>query len=98
MTQLHPSRKLSLIFLLSVVATLFLASLHAKAMYDPSTYRATDPAYPVTYTDSQKQAQLAAGTNMMNALIAAANSGATNYTIPPGVYRIYGGGTLWPPG
>jgi len=60
-------------------------------MYDPSTYKATDPAYPVTYTAAQEASQLAAGTNIMNALVTAANSGATNYFIPPGVYRIYGG-------
>lgn len=79
------------LLLSGLIGFVLLAGPRANAMYDPGTYNANDPAYPVTYSEAQKAAQLVAGTNMMNAIIAAANSGATNYTIPPGVYRIYGG-------
>jgi len=84
-------RRLALALLYGVLGVLLLAGQQASAMYDPSNYRASNPAYPLTYTPTQKAAQLVAGTNMMNALIAAANAGATNYTIAPGVYRINGG-------
>ena len=62
----------------------------AWGMYDPTTYRATDPTFPVTYNDVQKTQQRTDGASMMNALVAAANAGQSHYTIAPGVYRITG--------
>ena len=76
--------------------TLFLFSIiHSQqlfASYDPSSYKHTDPTFPVTYTEAQVTQQRANGIAMMNALkAAAANIANPGYTIAPGVYRIKGG-------
>ncbi|BCM90047.1 hypothetical protein IAD21_01898 [Abditibacteriota bacterium] len=59
------------------------------AMYDPTTYNHSNPTFVNNeFTPAQKDAQRAAGQAMMEALVKAAKSGAANYTIAPGTYRV----------
>ena len=50
--------------------------------YDPAL-----PLYPVTYSDSEKQAQLEAYVKECQGLKDAIAAGKSGYTFPPGVYR-----------
>ncbi len=79
---------------LALAALAGAAVLHppkANAVYDPTTYVSTNPTFTVSYTAAQKSAQSTAGASMMTALVNAATSGQTSYTIAPGVYRVVGG-------
>lgn len=46
------------------------------------------PAFPVAYTDAQKDDQRAAGRAVVRRINAALAAGAHAFTVPPGVYRI----------
>ena len=46
------------------------------------------PAWPVAYSDADKAQQRAAGQALLTSLGQALNSGASQFTVPPGVYRI----------
>ena len=58
-------------------------------MYDPTTYNPNNPTFVNNnFTPAQKEAQRSSGQVMMEALVKAAKSGATSYTIAPGTYRV----------
>ena len=69
--------------------TLLMLARTASAMYDPTTYNAGNPTFVNNdFTSAQKDAQRAAGAQMMDELVKAARSGAASYTIAPGTYRV----------
>lgn len=78
---------------------LFLLSV---GVFSSFAWSPSDPVYLTNYTALQISNQLVAGTNLTVALQNAQNSGATNYTIAPGVYRLPGkdpfGGGYYPHG
>ncbi|MES2734603.1 MAG: PA14 domain-containing protein [Bacteroidota bacterium] len=76
--------------MLAWLGMLVLSASHAFAQYDPASYNATDPTFPVTYSEVQKTQQRADGLAMMTALMGAVAPGGS-YTIAPGVYRLAGG-------
>ena len=53
----------------------------------PPPYDPTLPLYPVTYSDSEKQAQREACVKECQGLKDAIAAGKRGYTFPPGVYR-----------
>ena len=53
----------------------------------PPPYDSTLPLYPVTYSDSEKQAQREACVKECQGLKDAIAAGKSGYTFPPGVYR-----------
>lgn len=63
-------------------------SAGAAPVPNQQPYNANAPAYPVTYTDAQKDAQRAAGKSISAQITAAIAAKQTSFTIPPGVYRI----------
>ena len=72
-----------------VLLALLLNTRGAWAMYDPATYNADNPTFVNNgFNPAQKEAQRAAGAQMMDELVKAATSGAASYTIAPGTYRV----------
>jgi parallel beta-helix repeat protein len=57
---------------------------------DETTYRPTDPAYAVTYTEAQKQEQRDAARAMIAELQQAATNGTAprTFVVPPRIYRV----------
>ena len=51
-------------------------------------YDVHDPVYPVTYSDAQKTEQRDLGIAIVKQINAAVKSGAHEFTVPPGIYRI----------
>jgi len=77
-----PSR---LLFLLRLVFGFWmLCCLNASAC----AYDLHAPVYPITYTDAQKNVQREAGRAVVKQIDAAIRSGAKEFTVPPGVYRL----------
>ena len=53
-----------------------------------SAYDVHAPAYPVAYSDAQKERQRDAGREIVRQINGAVKSGIHEFTVPPGVYRL----------
>ena len=87
---IHPrSARFPTLALIGIGAvTTLLSGVGPSRAADPASYWVDAPAYPVVYTEAQKEAQRVAGRAIIGRVRTAIAAGAREFMIPPGTYRL----------